>query len=91
MDDLEHLCADVEALFARIIDQQREKVLSVALDIVPQRTPEDIGDPQDYPEVAADTMFHYEDGLLAGLLSARAVMRSNIIALYRARAAQAGQ
>ena len=47
--------------------------------------------PQDYAEVAADTMFNYEDGLLAGLLSARAVLRSNIIEVYRARAAHNGQ
>jgi hypothetical protein len=88
MDNLEQLCADVEALFERIISQQREKVLSVALDILPDLNPEDIQDPQDYPEVAADAMFNYEDGLLAGLLSARAALRSSVLDVYRAQAAQ---
>ena len=91
MDDLEQLFADTEALLERIISQQRDKVMAVALDILPHLQPADIQDPQDYPEVAADTMFNYEDGLLAGLLSARAVLRSNIIEVYRARTAHSGQ
>ena len=91
MDDLEQLFADMETLLERIISQQRAKVMAVALDILPHLQPEEIQDPQDYPEVAADTMFNYEDGLFAGLLSARAVLRSNIIEVYRARAAHSGQ
>ena len=91
MDDLEQLFADMEALFERIIGQQRDKVMAVALDILPHLNPADIQDPQDYPEIAADTMFNYEDGLLAGLLSARAALRSTIIEVYRARAAGSGQ
>ena len=87
MDDLEQLFADMEALLERIIGQQRDKVMTVALDILPHLQPEEVQDPQDYPEVAADTMFNYEDGLLAGLLSARAALRSSIIDVYRARAA----
>ena len=91
MDDLEQLFADMETLFERIISQQRDKVMTVALDILPHLQPEEIQDPQDYPEVAADPMFNHEDGLLSGLLSARAVLRSNIIDVYRARAASSEQ
>ena len=87
MDDLEQLFADMETLLERLIGQQRDKVMTVALDILPHLQPEEIQDPQDYPEVAADTMFNYEDGLLAGLLSVRAALRNNIIDVYRARAA----
>ena len=91
MDDLEQLFADMEALLERIIGQQRDKVMAVALDILPHLQPEEIEDPQDHPEVAADPMFNHEDGLLSGLLSARAVLRSNIIDVYRARAASSAQ
>jgi hypothetical protein len=91
MDDFEQLFADLEALLALMIGQQRDKVLAVALDILPHLQPDEIQDPQDYPEVAADTMFNYEDGLLAGLLSVRAALRSNIIDVYRARAASREQ
>ena len=35
MDDLEQLFADMEALLERIISQQRDKVMAVALDILP--------------------------------------------------------
>lgn len=91
MDDLEQLFADLEALLERMISQQRDKVMTVALDILPHLQPEEIQDPQDYPEVAADTMFNHEDGLLSGLLSVRAALRSNIIEVYRARAASREQ
>jgi len=91
MDDLEQLFADMEALLERIIGQQRDKVMAVALDILPHLQPEEVQDPQDYPEVAADTIFNYEDGLLAGLLSARAALRSSIVDVYRARAASSEQ
>jgi len=91
MDDLEQLFADMEALLERLIGQQRDKVLAVALDILPHLQPDEVQDPQDYPEVAADTMFNYEDGLLAGLMSVRAALRSNIINVYRARAARSEQ
>ena len=49
MDDLEQLFADMEALLERIISQQRDKVMAVALDILPPLQPEEIQDPQDYP------------------------------------------
>src|SRR5215467_15026397 len=91
MEDLEPLFAEMEALLERIIGQQRDKVMAVALDILPHLQPEEIQDPQDYPEVAADTMFNYEDGLLAGLLSVRAALRNNIVEVYRARAAHSSQ
>ena len=67
--------ADIEAALERLISQQRDKVVEVALDILPHLQPEEIQDPQDYPEVAADTMFNHEDGLLAGLMSVRAAAR----------------
>ena len=50
MDDLEQLFADMEALLERIISQQRDKVMAVALDILPHLHPADIQDPQDYPQ-----------------------------------------
>lgn len=91
MDELEQLFADMEALLERMISQQRDKVMAVALDLLPHLRPEEVQDPQDYPEVAADTMFHHEDGVLTGLLSARAALRNNIIAVYRTRAASREQ
>jgi hypothetical protein len=83
MADLEKLFADIETVLERMISQQREKVVEVAQDIVPHLTPEEVQNPQDYPEIAGDAMFNFEDGLLAGLMSARMALRNNIFDVYR--------
>ena len=79
----EKIFTDIEAVFERLLDQQRDKVVEVALDILPHLTPEEVQNPQDYPEVAGDTMFNYEDGFLAGLISARQALRRIVFATYR--------
>ncbi|HEY7490384.1 MAG TPA: hypothetical protein VIH59_04670 [Candidatus Tectomicrobia bacterium] len=90
MADLEQLFTDIEAVLERLISQQRDKVVEVALDILPQLTPEQTQNPQDYPEIAADAMFNFEDGFLAGLMSVRQALRSNIFAVYRPPGAAPG-
>jgi hypothetical protein len=86
MADLEPLFTDIEAVLERLIEQQRDKVREVALDIVPHLRPEELDDPHDHAEVAADAMFNFEEGTLAGLMSARQALRTAIIAVYRAQA-----
>ena len=87
----ENIFTDIEAVFERLLVQQRDKVVEVALDILPHLTPQDVQNPQDYPEVAGDTMFNYEDGFLAGLISARQAIRSIVFAAYRASSSPAGR
>lgn len=60
----------------QMIAQQRAKVLRIARDYAPQATPEDILNPHDIPELAKAPLFHFEDGLLAGLLSAQMALRA---------------
>lgn len=86
MADLEMLFADIETVIERMIKQQRDKVREVALDMLPQLSPEELDDPHDYPEVANDAMFNFEDGTLAGLISARQALRTNIVEAYRSQA-----
>ena len=83
MADLDQLFRDIEAVLARLIDQQREKMQDVALDILPHLPPEQVQNPHDYPEVAEDAVFNYEDGMLAGLMSARMALRNTIFEAYR--------
>ena len=64
-----------EELIQELIDHQQSKVLKVARVIVPDATPEDIRNPQDFPELVADTMFNYEDGILSGYLSLQTALR----------------
>ncbi len=60
------------------IAQQRAKVEALARRINPRLTPDDVLSPVDFPELAGDPAFNYEDGILAGLLSARAVLRGDL-------------
>jgi hypothetical protein len=79
----EQLIAEIEAVFERLLKQQRDKVKEVALDILPHLSSEQMQDPHDYPEVVEDTIFNFEDGFLAGLLSARMALRTNVFAEQR--------
>ena len=67
-----------EELIQELIENQHYKVLKVAREIVPGATPEDIRNPQDFPELVADTLFNYEDGILTGFLTFQAALRKRI-------------
>ena len=67
-----------EQLNQELIQHQQSKVLKVAREIVPDLTPEDIRNPQDFPELVADTMFNYEDGILTGYLTFQTAYQKQI-------------
>jgi hypothetical protein len=71
------LTQDLEALFDEMISQQRAKVLAVARSINARLTGDDLLSPLDFPELAGDGRFNYEDGLLAGLISAQIALRAH--------------
>lgn len=70
-----------DSLLCELIEQQRQKVLRVARTFLPSLTFEDILNPQTFPELNRSALFNYEDGILAGLLSARIALRAE----YRKR------
>ena len=70
-------------LFAEIrlqemIELQRKKLLKLSREILPNLTPEDLRNPQDFPELIIDPSFNYEDGLLAGYRAVQIAMRSRL-------------
>jgi len=67
-----------EELIQELILHQKTKVLNVARGIIPDLTPEDIRNPQDFPALVADTLFNYEDGILTGYLTLQTAMRKQI-------------
>ncbi len=69
---------ELDALFEEMVSQQRQKVLAIAGSLNPRLTEDDVLSPQDFPELVEDSRFNYEDGLLAGLLSARIAVRAHI-------------
>jgi hypothetical protein len=64
------------ALLQQMIDQQRDKLCALARSINPRLTAEDLLQPHDRPELARDPIFNYEDGILAGLISAQTALRA---------------
>lgn len=77
MDDREAE-ALLDALFEELITHQRRKVLAQAQRLNPRATADDVLSPIDMPELAADPRWNYEDGLLAGYLSAQAAVRARL-------------
>ena len=67
-----------EVRLQEMIEFQREKLLKLSREILPNLTSEDLRNPQDFPELIKDPSFNYEDGLLAGYLAAQIAMRSRL-------------
>jgi hypothetical protein len=65
-----------DRLLTQLIEQQRAKVLRLARSLNPSLTFEDILNPQTFPELANNSTFNYEDGILAGLISAQMALRA---------------
>lgn len=70
--------SSIAQLIQEMIELQRKKVLKVARELVPEATPEDIRNPQDFPELYTDVLFNYEDGILTGYLSLQTALSSRL-------------
>ena len=57
-------------LFEELIQAQKAKMLSCARRLVPHVTPDDLLQPNDFPELENHPHFRYEEGVLEGLLTA---------------------
>ena len=68
--------SSITKLLKEMVEHQQTKVLKVAREIIPDATPEDIRNPQDFPELSADSLFNYEDGILTGYLSMQTALRN---------------
>ncbi len=56
----------VEQEIDRIIEGQKQTLLKLGRRFVPTLTPEDMLQPNDYPELEYNPHFRYEEGVLAG-------------------------
>ncbi|AGC43574.1 MULTISPECIES: hypothetical protein [Myxococcus] len=78
-EDVAHEMLELSSqLFERMILQQQAKVLRLAREAVPNLTPEELRNPHDFPELKEHPTFEYEDGILAGLISAQVALRTEI-------------
>jgi len=69
---------EIDALFEELIERQRAKILALARRIDPRLTADDLFQPHDHARLASHPGYQFEDGLLAGLLSARAAFLAKI-------------
>lgn len=65
----------IEDLLDEMIKLQQETTYKCAKRIVPHLTPEDMLQPNDYPELELNPHFRYEEGVLSGLLSVRFALK----------------
>jgi len=72
------LIAAANSLLEGMIEQQRAKVLKLAREALPHLSAEDVLNPFDFPELKAHPTFDYEDGVLAGLISAQIALRAEL-------------
>ena len=70
---------EVEALMEEMVAQQRGRLVALARRIDPVLSADDLLSPYDFPAIAQDPRFNFEDGVLAGLISARTALRARVI------------
>ncbi len=80
-DPMVRIVEVADRLFDQMIEQQRSKVLKLAREAIPYLGPEDVLNPNDFPELKAHPTFEYEDGILAGLVAAQIALRAELRAL----------
>jgi hypothetical protein len=69
----------VDRLMLDMIAQQEGKVLSMARQIHPGLTSEDIRNPNDFADLMTSGEWNFEDGILAGLKSAHMALRAKLL------------
>ena len=68
----------MQDLFEEMIRHQQKKLLALAQEINPNVTEEDILQPFDYPELEQNPHFRYEEGMLHGIMSAKAAVLATV-------------
>jgi hypothetical protein len=72
------LFLEVEQVLDELARSQQDKRLRAARRVLPAATADDVEQPHDFPSLANDPHFNYEDGVLAGILAAQIALRSRI-------------
>lgn len=66
----------IERLLDELVGSQQKLLLSYGRRIIPTLTPEDMLQPNDYPELDENPHFRYEEGVLAGILTAQVALKA---------------
>jgi len=71
-----NLWTEINKTIFEIITQQEKELLDNGRRIVPTLTPEDMLQPNDYPELENNPNFRYDEGVLAGLNTIQMALRA---------------
>lgn len=63
-----------KSLFDELIEQQKNKLLKISREIIPNVTLDDLLQPNDFPELENHPHFRYEEGILHGLQVAQTAL-----------------
>lgn len=74
-DDILQL-EELSKTLEQMIEAQQSQLLELGRRIVPTLTPEDMLQPNDYPELENHPCFRYEEGVLAGIQTVQTAMRA---------------
>lgn len=66
----------IDKLLEEVAEGQQKLLLSYGRRIIPTLTPEDMLQPNDYPELDSHPHFRYEEGVLAGILTVQTALRA---------------
>ncbi len=69
------LSKQLEKTFEELIELQRKKLRDIARELGIRASGDDLLSPYDFPQLNQSSRFHFEDGILAGLLSAQMALR----------------
>ena len=65
-------------LIDELIEQQQQTLLDLGRSLVPGATLDDLLQPNDFPELEMNPLFRYEEGVLHGLLVAKAAIQAKM-------------
>lgn len=73
--------ARIERRIEQLAAEQTDRVAALAKRVNARLTPDDLMSPHDFPELASDPDFNYQDGVLAGIETVRAALRRLVASL----------
>lgn len=73
---------NLKQILREIEDNQYQKLYKMGSQIRPNLTPEDLLQPNDYPDLENNPLFRYEEGVLEGIKTVEMALR----AFYREKA-----
>lgn len=67
---------EVESLLKDLVQYHQAQLLKLGRRLIPLLTPEDILQPNDYPELENNPHFRYEEGMVAGIQTVQIALQA---------------